>query len=473
MKSKFEKQLFKEAKSIKINSQLESIYSNIGYEMPKRKTKFWTKPKIATLTSILSVGIISAIVVPISLNRSPSYSESLVSLKFTSTTETTKSNKISLAQIVDENGNNVEEATFSFYIDKKFNIDFDQSFTLDNNSKIIAYGISSDSNNLNTYMYSLMDSAIDTGYVLANSTSGNNIEVVISAKNNKTKNKVKELIGSALINALSNKYIYANLVDLTNNATEEEIEKAKQLGIEIDKFILIKKINDLYGGVEYSLETLSTMSYEELVSLLKSFYKCNYETNIIGDDTRLSLDEIKANFEKNMRDSFIELDNLQSDIFDLQDALLDYYYVHHKKIEHKYDFIIDYVYVDELFFQSIENDLDYHQLAMIPHDPPKMSPYNPYYGIGKDEIVSLLQEKVDTSINEVSDVIKELIKYKEQEAIILKDQLNPNKENEFNKNIEDKYNNRYDEHHDNYGKHDGHWEEEYNDHYKGHDDYWR
>lgn len=459
MKSKFEKELFKEAKKVQIPYSFDKIADAIGYDVPEAKRSFWNKPKIIALSSVLSLGVVAAVVIPtVATITTESYSESLVSLSISSASTVKARNDVSSEE---ENS-----TSFTFALDENLNLT--SSNALDKNSNVIDSNLD-DISDFSTYVYALMDSAIHAGYINPNATSEatNKFSLIVSANNSRTKDKVINMVGDSIIKALQSNYIYGQIIDLTSTVSDLDSKEASELGVDINKYVFIDKINTLYGE-DLSLSNLASMPYEQLVSFIASYSSFNQKRELLPKPQLEEIQELQEQFSNDIDDVMRSLDMLQGEIYHLQRVLEEKGI---SKTDSNYGEIMTYDFHDYLREKTKGIDFNFYQKQFI--GKIDKDRYNLFKEAYKNSalcpIIEQLRDKIATSKNKIDNcVVKMLEDYKQEENRKFESFINV-------EGIKDEYLKIYEENVKNTAfknDRDENWVEQYNNHYRSTSTYW-
>jgi hypothetical protein len=270
MKSKIEKQMRKEARQIECPFVLNDVQDKLGIEPTSPKVKFWTKPKILTLSSVTAMAVVAAIVIPTALNASSSvkYTLATITLNSSLVDSSTTSLKSKKSQSSNTSSSNTSDITISLYLKNDAVVKASASSS---NAQILLSGITDANPNVQTYLNVLTNAAISAGF-LDKLNSDNYISLLAYSEDSSYETAVLNKMGSGIINSLKSNYVYAYLINESSVNNNDEFALAKQYNIDIPKYKLIEKVIELYPNA-YTFDILSQYTLEQLSDLLEAKMK--------------------------------------------------------------------------------------------------------------------------------------------------------------------------------------------------------
>jgi hypothetical protein len=270
MKSKIEKQMRKEARQIECPFVLNDVQDKLGIEPTSTKVKFWTKPKILTLSSVTAMAAVAAIVIPTALNATSSvkYTLATITLNSSLVDSSTTSLKSKKSQSSNTSSSNTSDITISLYLKNDAVVKASASSS---NAQILLSGITDANPNVQTYLNVLTNAAISAGF-LDKLNSDNYISLLAYSEDSSYETAVLNKMGSGIINSLKSNYVYAYLINESSVNNNDEFALAKQYNIDIPKYKLIEKVIELYPNA-YTFDILSQYTLEQLSDLLEAKMK--------------------------------------------------------------------------------------------------------------------------------------------------------------------------------------------------------
>lgn len=440
MKSKFERQMKKEAKQIDCPFVLNDIQDKLGIDPISKKVKFWTKPKILTLSSVVSMAAVTAIIVPVALttNTTDKYTLATVTLNSSLGSSTTVSTlKSKQGQSSNTSTSDTSDITVSIYLKNDTVVKTSAS---NSNAQILLSGISDTTSNVESYLNVLTNAAISIGF-LDKTNSQNYISLLVYSEDSSYESAILSKMGNGIISGLKTNYVYAYLINEASVNESDETTVASEYEIELQKYKLIAKVLELYPGA-YTVEVLASYTIEQLSELLEAKAK-DLKINSINSP---NYDQKKEEFFEAIKDYIPTLEKYQKRIDELKEIIKS----KHIQVEHEY--------------------MSYHYRRYLMEK--ENMPFSIVYSEEMRPIHSTNEEESD-EVEELKELVEESKEYIDENIKPIIDSFKQD-EDKYIKESEDNFKSTFDKmfEENNHDDRDDEWRDSYSSYYKSDSEYW-